>query len=293
MNTEINKTTKKDLYMIDPRNIVVQEGFNARSDFGNIAELAEQIKEQGVLNPISVQRYKDENGEEKYRLVDGERRYRAVMMLINEAENNGTDSIKRIPAIFLSNSLTEEELLVQQAMRNEGKPFNGYEYGVWCRKLRDKFGYTTAEIAKKLGKNQGMITYWLQIMEMKPELQKLIKEGTVTDVDVRKILQANYKDENVAVAEIEKAKEKAAEKGKAKITLKDLDVNSRTIVFKDSKEIKYGLRKLFDYLAKYTNENGELEVAIDLKEILDELNKDRTITEILDEVKQKAFAEAV
>jgi ParB family chromosome partitioning protein len=112
--TEINKTTKRDLYNIDPRNIVVVEGFNSRIDF-DLEELKESIRENGVKNPISVIPFKDEDGNEKYRLVDGERRYRATMALMAE----GAD-IMRIPALFLSKSLKPDELLVEQLIRNEG-----------------------------------------------------------------------------------------------------------------------------------------------------------------------------
>ena len=81
---ETNKTTKTDIYKIDPRNIVVKDGFNSREDFGDIDTLAKQIEENGILNPISVVPFKDESGNEKYRLIDGERRYRAVMSLLEK-----------------------------------------------------------------------------------------------------------------------------------------------------------------------------------------------------------------
>ena len=58
---ETNKTTKTDIYKIDPRNIVVEDGFNSREDFGDIDTLAKQIEENGVLNPISVVPFKDES----------------------------------------------------------------------------------------------------------------------------------------------------------------------------------------------------------------------------------------
>lgn len=285
---ENNKTTKSDIFKIDPRNIVVKEGFNSRCDFGDLDELARQIKEQGVLNPISVQPFKDENGNEKYQLVDGERRYRAVMKLIEQ----GVD-IARIPALFISKSCTEEELLIQQAMRNEGKNFSEYEWGLWAKKMMDRCGLTKSEIANKLGKNPGMVTYWLQLLELKPELQQFLKDGVVTAVDVRKILQANNKNEDIAYQEILKAKQKVEEKGEKKITLKNLDIDSRTIAFKDSKNIKFGLRALFKYLENYTNPNGELEIELDLKDILNKLNKDMTIVEIFDEAKKTALQEAV
>ena len=78
-----NATKKTDVFLIDPRNIVVVDGFNVRRDF-DLDELKEQIKAKGVLNPLTVIAFKDANGEEKYKLVDGERRYRATMLAIGE-----------------------------------------------------------------------------------------------------------------------------------------------------------------------------------------------------------------
>ena len=75
---ELNKKTKTDLYKIDPRAIFVVEGFNSRQDF-DLDGLCSSIKENGVLNPVTVIKTKDEEGQERYRLVDGERRYRAVL----------------------------------------------------------------------------------------------------------------------------------------------------------------------------------------------------------------------
>ena len=48
---ETNKTKNTDLFLIDPRNIVVVDGFNVRRDF-DLDELKEQIKAKGVLNSL-------------------------------------------------------------------------------------------------------------------------------------------------------------------------------------------------------------------------------------------------
>lgn len=90
---ETNSTKRKDIFLVNPRNIVVVDGFNVRRDF-DLDELKEQIKGKGVLNPITVIAYKDENGVERYKLVDGERRYRATMLAISE----GAD-IPYVPAL--------------------------------------------------------------------------------------------------------------------------------------------------------------------------------------------------
>ena len=152
---ETNKTTKSDIYRIDPRNLFVKENFNSRVDFGDLEELASQIKEQGVLNPITVIPFTDDEGKETYRLVAGERRYRATMLLIE----SGFD-IPRIPALFQPKATTEEEMLIQQLMRNEGKGFNEYELGIAYNKFR-KLGYTNAEIAQKLGVKRWKIDCFL------------------------------------------------------------------------------------------------------------------------------------
>ena len=58
---ETNATKRTDIFQIDPRNIVVMDDFNARRDF-DLEELKEQIKAKGVLNPITVLPFKDEDG---------------------------------------------------------------------------------------------------------------------------------------------------------------------------------------------------------------------------------------
>ena len=52
---ETNKTKNTDLFLIDPRNIVVVDGFNVRRDF-DLDELKEQIKAKGVLKPLRMMR---------------------------------------------------------------------------------------------------------------------------------------------------------------------------------------------------------------------------------------------
>lgn len=256
---ETNKTTKKDIYQIDPRNIVVQEGFNSRVDFGDIDELASQIREQGVLNPITVIPFTTEDGAEKYRLVDGERRYRATMKLIESGFE-----IPRIPALFQPKSTSKEDMLIQQLMRNEGKPFSEYEYGIAFQKFQ-KFGYSNADIAKKLGVKQWKIDCFLAHLNRDEKVQELMKDGRITGVDVRHIYQA-AKNEQTAVKEILKLVKKAENKGEKKVSLKDLDMDSAYSVVKDTTAVKKGLSTLFNYIKTYTR-NGKLTLGIDVYDV--------------------------
>ena len=261
---EKNKTTKSDIYKIDPRNIVVRQNFNSRTDFGDIEELASQIKAQGVLNPLTVIPFKDDNGEEKYRLVDGERRYRATMFLIE----NGTD-VPRVPALYAAKSLSEDELLTQQIIRNEGKPFSEYEYGIAFKKFQD-MGYSNAQISEKLGIKRWKVECFLAHLNLDERVQELLREGKITGVDVRHIYQA-AKDESKAVAQILKLAGKAEKSGSGKISLKDLEFGSDYNVVKDTASVKKGLATLFMYIDTYTK-GGTIELGLDIYDVYEALS---------------------
>lgn len=261
---EKNKTTKSDIYKIDPRNIVVRQNFNSRTDFGDIEELASQIKAQGVLNPLTVIPFKDDNGEEKYRLVDGERRYRATMFLIE----NGTD-VPRVPALYAAKSLSEDELLTQQIIRNEGKPFSEYEYGIAFKKFQD-MGYSNAQISEKLGIKRWKVDCFLAHLNRDERVQELLREGKITGVDVRHIYQA-AKDESKAVAQILKLAGKAEKSGSGKISLKDLEFGSDYNVVKDTASVKKGLATLFMYIDTYTK-GGTIELGLDIYDVYEALS---------------------
>lgn len=272
-----NKTTKSDIYKVDPRNIVVVEGFNSRSDFGDIQELAEQIKANGMLNPVTVVPFTDDEGNEKYRLVDGERRYRATLYLIE----HGTE-IPRIPALYASKSLTNEELLTQQIIRNEGKPFSEYEYGVAFRKFVD-MGYTNKEISDKLGIKPWKVNCFLAHLNRDERVQKLMREGKITGVDVRRIYQAAKKNEQKAVKQILKLAEKQEEKGAEKISLKDLDFDSDYSIVKDTAAVKKGLGILFTYIDLYTK-NGTVKLGINARDVFEQISKGKkTLKDVFEE----------
>ena len=280
MKQETNKTKRTDIFSIDPRNIIVPQGFNSRVNFGNIEELAEQIKTAGVLNPITVQAVKMEDGTEKYQLVDGERRYRAIMLLIDKGEKIKGKEIDYVSAIKIPSTLSKAELYVQQAMRNEGKNFNEFEWAILASKLRDECGITNmSEIARMLGKNNGQVVYWFQILELPEKYQALVREGKLCGPDLRRVLQAHGRNTDNAWEDIEKMQAAADEKGEEHLSLKDLGYDSKTKIFKDSKTILKGVKTLFDYVEYYSQEGVEVEM--DLQDMFDRLKKGELIDEIL------------
>lgn len=284
---ENNETKRKDIFAIDPRNIVVQEGFNSRVNFCE-EDLMPSIKEKGVLNPVTVIRIEDENGNEKYRLVDGERRFRACMKLINTGQAN----IYRIPAIILPQNTSEIEMLSQQIIRNTGKKFNWYELGIACKKFL-AYGLERKEIAKEIGCDSAMVTIYLEVLDYPKELRELISKEEISGSEARcRVLRA-YKDKDgkidteTLMKELAQAKENARKNNRKTITSSDFDIDSKTKTFKTSQNILKGLRSLYEYYAKRTD-NGRIQIKFDWVDMLEDLNEGEGIDVIFDRLLEEA-----
>lgn len=265
---ETNITKRTDIYNIDPRNVVVVDNFNVRRDFA-IDELKEQIKAQGVLNPITVVPFKDEDGNEKYRLVDGERRLRATLAAISE----GAD-IKRVKAIFLPRNTKEEDLLIEQMMRNEGKNFTEYEQAIMFQRFRDKFGYTQSEIASKFCKSATFVGRCLSLLELAPEIQEKLEKGEISTGAVRQIVGLNKEDESAQIAAVENAVADAKSKGKTTATGKN--INGDTKSQKDLKKVVEAF-KLFLSACCAANIPAEL---LSMKQVCSSLHSATTMEDV-------------
>lgn len=273
----INK--RKTLLHIDPKNIVVSENFNSRCEFGDIEELANQIAKDGVLNPIHV-RY-DEYDPKKYILVDGERRYRAIMHNINSGIN-----IDIVPALLVDN-IDMKELYRIQIQANEGKNFNEYEYAIAYQHLISE-GMTHQEICEHLNKKPWHINVCLAHLKRDEKVQELLKTDRITGVDVRHIYQA-HKNPQEAVNVIMKLKDIADKQGEHKISLKNLKPSKeiklndsafdKTTIAMDTVSIKNGLYKLMEYMNKVPDYNKP---KFSVGYIYNQLKEGKMITDILE-----------
>jgi ParB family chromosome partitioning protein len=270
---------RKTLLHIDPKNIVVSENFNSRCDFGDIEELAKQIAKDGVLNPIHV-RY-DEYDPKKYILVDGERRYRAIMHNINNGIN-----IDIVPALLVDN-IDMKELYRIQIQANEGKNFNEYEYAIAYQHLISE-GMTHQEICEHLNKKPWHINVCLAHLKRDEKVQELLKTDRITGVDVRHIYQA-HKNPQEAVNVIMKLKDIADKQGEHKISLKNLKPSKeiklndsafdKTTIAMDTVAIKNGLYKLMEYMNKVPDYNKP---KFSVGYIYSQLKEGKMITDILE-----------
>lgn len=274
--SEIFKTTRRDLLMVDPRNVIVEEGFNSRRDFA-LDELIPSIVEHGVMSPITVVVTKDDAGEEKYRLVDGERRLRATLAAIEQGAE-----IARIPAMKLTNVIDKSELVIQQLVRNEGKRFTDYENAIAFNTLHEKFGFTVTEIAQKVyGKasQAAYVSQCLSLLTMPEQIQNELANNTISASAVREVV-THVETPSEQVAAVAEAVENAKTKGKKKATAKDV-TNTSVNDKRDSATICKGLELLFKYTEMYDDRPTK---DVDLLDIYNALKNGKTITEFFNEV---------
>jgi ParB family chromosome partitioning protein len=131
-----------------------------RSDVGELGDLVASIREKGVLEPILVRPVPGE-GEGRYEIIAGERRYRAAL----EA------GLYEVPVIELAVSEQEalEIALIENLQRKDLSPFEEAE---GYRALGDLHGYTQEQIAKAVGKSRTSVTESLSLLAIPPELRR-------------------------------------------------------------------------------------------------------------------------
>lgn len=127
-------------------------------DEEKLEELANSIKEVGQLQPIIVKK----DGE-KYQLISGERRYRAI-------KNKGTQD--KISAVILDEDLTESTIHQIQLVENlQRQDLNAVERAKSIQKFIESNNLTKKDAAKKLGVPRTTLTEWLTILEVDKKYQ--------------------------------------------------------------------------------------------------------------------------
>jgi len=154
-------------------------------DEDKIATLAESIKEHGLIQPIIVQKDKDD-----YKIIAGERRWRAAK----------SANLKEVPVIImdLTDSAVLEISLIENIQRQDLNPIeeaNAY------RRLIDDFKITQEELARKIGKSRTSITNTIRLTNLDDRVQEFLVEEILTEGHGRAILGLESKNEQFDVAQ--------------------------------------------------------------------------------------------
>jgi ParB family chromosome partitioning protein len=142
---------------------------------GELDDLTTSIRENGLLQPLIVR--PAPSAPDRYELVAGERRFRAVSRL--EWED--------VPALVREAS--DETLLILALVENlQREELNPLEEAEGYEALSEKFGMKHADIARAVGKDRSTVTNFLRLLKLPPSVRKLLEGRELTPGHARALL---------------------------------------------------------------------------------------------------------
>lgn len=152
-----------------------------------LAELSASIKEHGVLQPLLVRPMADGS----YRLVAGERRYRAARMA----------GVTEVPVTI--REMTDEEESIFALIENlHREDLNAIEEAQGIKTLIDTFGFTQEEAAQKVGKSRTAVTNSLRLLNLPEDISNFVRDGKISMGHARALLSFEDAAEASRVAQL-------------------------------------------------------------------------------------------
>lgn len=166
---------KPRLIYVSPEKIIPNK-YQPRKIFdeSKLYELAQSIKEHGILQPLTVKQI----DKDTYELVAGERRLRAAKLV----------GLSNVPVIL--KRFSQEDSMVLSIIENiQRHNLNYFEEAESYRKLIEECHLTQEELAKKLGKTQSTVANKLRLLKLEPEVRNMLVENNLSERHARSLLK--------------------------------------------------------------------------------------------------------
>jgi ParB family chromosome partitioning protein len=157
-----------------------------RRDFDEVAlsELAASIKTHDIIQPLTVTRLA--NG--KYRIIAGERRYRASKIA----------GLKDVPVYVRE---TEDAQLLELALLEnlQRENLNAIEIAISYRRLMEELDYTQEQLAERMGKERSTVTNYIRLLKLPPDIQVAVRNGTISMGHARALINVDAVDKQLFI----------------------------------------------------------------------------------------------
>ena len=227
-----------------------------------LQELAESIKQFGVLQPILVQERED-----YYEIIAGERRWRAANIA----------GLKEVPVII--RNLTEQEIVEIALIENiQREDLNPIEEAQAYKRLLTEFNLKQDEVAERVSKSRTAVTNSMRLLKLSDDVQQMVIDEMIStgharallaieDPEQQYILAQKVFDEKLSVRDIEKLVKNL---GKTKVQKKSKEKQLTAIYQEIEETLKEKLSTKVSIVAK-ENGAGKIEVEFFSHEELDRL----------------------
>src|SRR5215216_911430 len=157
-----------------------------RRDFDEAAlsELAASIKIHDIIQPLTVSKLS--NG--KYRIVAGERRFRAAKIA----------GLKDVPVYIRDtkdNQLLELALLENLQREN----LNAMEIALSYKRLMEELDYTQEQLAERMGKERSTIANYIRLLKLPPDIQVAVRNGVISMGHARALINVDVVDKQLFI----------------------------------------------------------------------------------------------
>lgn len=222
-------------------------------DEDKLAELADSIRQNGVLQPILVRR----KGQ-KYEIVAGERRYQASKLA----------GLKEIPAVVreIDDNKVFQLALIENLQRSDLSPIEeakGYKQLLTSRSL------TQEELAKILSKSRSAIANTLRLMDLPVEVQHMMEQGLLTAGHARAILAVPSEEGRIKLAKkvvTESLTVRQTENLAPLFSVEHTETRTRVAAPQSFKRAARELRKMLDTNVKVKQVRGKNKIEIEFKD---------------------------
>ena len=131
-------------------------------DPGALEELAESIRQQGIMQPVIVRSI----GAGSYEIIAGERRWRAAQLA----------NLDRVPAII--REVPDDAAVAMALIENiQRENLNSMEEAIALQRLQEEFELTQGEVAEAVGKSRSTVTNLLRLIHLTDEVKLMLEHG--------------------------------------------------------------------------------------------------------------------
>ncbi len=157
-----------------------------RHDFDeqSLKELAASIKTYDIIQPITVSKL----ASGRYRLIAGERRFRAAKMA----------GLKDMPAyIRLAN---DSELLELALLENlQRQDLNAMEIALSYKRMMEELTYTQEQVAERMGKERSTVANYIRLLKLPPDIQVAVRNGSLSMGHARALINVDTIDKQLYI----------------------------------------------------------------------------------------------
>ena len=155
-----------------------------RFDEKRLAELAESIKQYGIIQPILVKKEGT-----VYRIVAGERRFRAAQIA----------GLREVPVTIFKG---EEEYQVSLIENLQREDLNPIEIAEAYNELMERFNYTQDELSKKVGKSRSEVSNSMRLLNLCEKVKDLVRRGELSTGQVRPLAVLSHDEQELMLKRI-------------------------------------------------------------------------------------------